>query len=97
MPTYVTLAKWTDQGMRGIKEAPKRLEVFEAALTAAGGKLKGFYLVMGEYDFVIITEGPNDETAARLVLATGMMGNVRTVTMKAFTREETVKIIQGLP
>jgi len=97
MPTYVTLAKWTDQGMRGIKEAPKRLEAFEAALTAAGGKLKGFYLVMGEHDFVIITEGPNDETAAGLTLATGMMGNVRTVTMKAFTREETIKIIQGLP
>jgi uncharacterized protein with GYD domain len=97
MPTYVTLAKWTEQGMRSIKDAPKRLEAFETAVKASGGSVKGFYLVMGEYDFVVITEGPNDETAARLTLATGMMGNVRTVTMKAFTREETVKIIQGLP
>jgi uncharacterized protein with GYD domain len=97
MPTYVTLAKWTDQGMKGIKDVPKRLEAFEAAMKAAGGKVKDFYLVMGEYDFIVITEGPNDETAARLTLATGMGGNVRTVTMKAFTRDETVKIIQGLP
>jgi uncharacterized protein with GYD domain len=93
----VTLAKWTDQGMKAIKDAPKRLETFEAAVKAARGKVKDFYLVMGDYDFIVITEGSNDETVARLTLATGMLGNVRTVAMKAFTREETVKILQSLP
>jgi uncharacterized protein with GYD domain len=97
MPTYVTLVRWTDQGIRNVKDAPKRVEAFETAVKGAGGKLKDFYLVMGEYDLVVVTEAPNDETVARLTLATGMMGNVRTTTMRAFTREETTKIIGSLP
>jgi uncharacterized protein with GYD domain len=65
MATYVTLAKWTDQGIRNVKEAPKRVEAVESAVKAAGGRLKDLYLVMGEYDLVVITEAPNDETIAR--------------------------------
>ena len=97
MPTYVTFAKWTDQGIRHVKEAPKRLDAFEAAVKAAGGRLKDVYLVTGEYDLIVITEAPSDELVARLSLATAMQGNVRTVTSRAFTREETTKIIAGLP
>jgi uncharacterized protein with GYD domain len=97
MATYITFVKWTEQGIRHVKEAPKRLEAFEAAVKAAGGKLKDVYLVMGEYDLVVVTEAPNDELVARLTLATGMQGNVRTVTSRAFTRDETTKIIGGLP
>jgi len=97
MPTYVTLVKWTDQGIRNVKDAPKRAEAFEAALKANGGRLKDIYLVMGKYDLVVVTESPNDETVARMTLATAMAGNVRTTTMRAFNREEFGKIIAGLP
>jgi uncharacterized protein with GYD domain len=97
MPTYVTLVKWTEQGIRAVKDAPKRLEAFEAAVRAAGGKLRDVYLVMGEYDLVVVTEAPSDEVVAKVTLATGMAGNVRTTTMRAFTRDETVRIIQSLP
>ena len=97
MPTYVTLVNWTDQGIRNVKDSPKRAEAFEKAVKAAGGQIKEVYLVMGEYDLVVITEAPNDETVARLTLATGSIGNVRTRTMRAFTREETRKIISSLP
>lgn len=97
MPTYITLAKWTEQGIRAVKEAPRRVEAFEKAVSAAGGKVVGFYMVMGEYDLVVITEAPNDETVARLTLANGMQGNVRTVTMRAFAREDMGRIIQSLP
>jgi len=96
MPTYVTLAKWTEQGIRDVKDAPKRVEAFEKAVTSAGGKLKELYMLMGEYDLLVITEAPNDEVVAKLTLATGMLGNVRTVTSRAFARDETVKIIQSL-
>jgi uncharacterized protein with GYD domain len=96
MPTYITLAQWTDQGIRSVKDAPKRIEAFDNAVKAAGGRLKEFYMVMGEYDLVAITEAPNDEVVARLALATGMAGNVRTRTMRAFGRDEAVKIMQSL-
>lgn len=97
MATYVTLAKWTEQGIRNVKDAPKRFEAFEKALTAAGGKLKDSYMLMGEYDLLVVTEAPNDEAVARLTLATGMMGNVRTVTSRAFSRDEMTRVIQSLP
>lgn len=97
MPSYITLVKWTDQGIRNVKDAPKRMEAFEGAVKAAGGALKDAYLVLGEYDLVVVTEAPNDETVARLTLATGSMGNVRTTTMRAFNREEFRKIIASLP
>ena len=97
MPSYVTLVKWTDQGIRNVKDAPKRADAFEAAVKAAGGTLKDFYLVLGEYDLAVVIEVPNDETAAKLSLATASLGNVRTTTMRAFTRDEFRKIVASLP
>lgn len=97
MPTYVTLVNWTDQGIRNVKDSPKRAEAFEKAVKAAGGQLKEVYLVMGEYDLVVITEAPNDEAMTRLTLATGSLGNVRTRTMRAFARDDMRKIISSLP
>lgn len=97
MPSYVTLVKWTDQGIRNVKDAPKRADAFEAAVKAAGGSLKGIYLVMGEYDLVVVSEAPNDETATKLALSVAMQGNVRTMTMRAYDREEFRKIIASLP
>ena len=58
--------------------------------------MKDAYLVMGEYDLMVVTEVPNDETAAKMSLGTAMQGNVRTVTMRAFAREDMDKIIESL-
>jgi len=96
IPTFVTLAKWTDEGVRNIKDSPKRRKAFEDRIATMGGKVKDAYLVMGEYDLMIVTELPDDETAAKLALGTAMQGNVRTVTMRAFGREEMDKIIGAM-
>ncbi len=97
MPTYVVLYKLTDQGIRNIKDAPQRIEEGIKASEAMGGKVIGFYSVMGEYDYVSIGELPNDETAVTLALAMGSQGNVRTTTLKAFTKEEFAEIVKKLP
>ena len=62
-----------------------------------GGKVIGVYAVMGEYDIVAIGEGPSDEVAMTFALALGSQGNVRTTTLKAFTKEEFVGMIKKLP
>jgi uncharacterized protein with GYD domain len=62
-----------------------------------GGKLLGFYLVMGEYDYVAIGEFPSDEAAATFQLGLAAQGNVTTKTLKAFTTEEFAKIVDALP
>jgi uncharacterized protein with GYD domain len=97
MATYVTLLKYTEQGLKNIKESPTRLEKAKQALKALGGELKSFHLVQGRYDAIVFSEAPNDEVAAKFALATGSQGNVRTETMRAFTEEEYRKLISGLP
>ena len=97
MPTYVILMNLTEQGVKNVKEAPARIEATAKALEAVGGKLIGFYVVMGQYDYVAIAEGPSDEVALTQLLGLGMQGNVKTTTLKAFTKEELAKIVKKLP
>ena len=97
MPRYVILMNLTEQGVKNIKEAPARTEAAEKAIEAAGGRLLDFYMTMGQYDYVAIAEGPSDEVAIAQLLGLGMAGNVRTTTLKAFTREEFAAILEKLP
>jgi uncharacterized protein with GYD domain len=80
-----------------VKDGPKRLDAARQTFKEAGAEVKAFYLVMGEYDAVTIFDAPNDEAVAKLALATGMVGNVRTQTMRAFGEAEYRKIVSSLP
>ena len=97
MPTYISFLQYTQQGIQKIKESPTRLDHAKKGYEAAGGKIKDFYMVMGEYDLVIVAELPNDEAVAKLALTLGSAGNIRTVTSRAFTEAEYRKIVQSLP
>ena len=97
METYIIMGKWTQQGMAKVKEGPARIEAARKAIQAAGGKLIAWYLTMGRYDFVLITEAPNVQAAAAVLLATGSQGNVSTETMHALTEAEFKKVVSTLP
>ena len=97
MPTYITLYKLTEQGIKKIKNAPQRVEAAIKAFEAAGGKMKGFYATMGEYDYVTIGELPSDENHMAFILGLGSAGNVRTTTLRAFTEKEFAAIVKKLP
>jgi len=97
MPTYISLLNFTQQGIEKIKESPARLDRARQAFKAMGAELKAFYLVMGRYDAVVISEAPNDETVGKLVLMIGAQGNIRTETLRAFTEDEYRKMIAALP
>jgi uncharacterized protein with GYD domain len=96
MPTYISFLKFTQQGAQNIKDSPKRLDAARRAYQAAGAKLKDFYLVMGRYDAVVIADAPDEATVAKLAMAVGALGNVRTETMRAFTEDEYRKIVASL-
>lgn len=97
MATYVLLMKYTDQGVKAIRNAPLRIEAAIKGFEAMGGKITGFYATMGEYDYVAIGEAPNDTVGMTFLLGLGLAGNVRTTTLKAFTKEEFVEIVKNLP
>ncbi|MBI3454261.1 MAG: GYD domain-containing protein [Candidatus Rokubacteria bacterium] len=97
MATYVSLVNYTDQGIRNVKDSPKRLDAAKKLLKDMGGELKAFYLTMGAYDIVIVAEAPSDEAVAKFSLAVASIGNVRTTTLKAFNEAEYRKIVAALP
>jgi uncharacterized protein with GYD domain len=97
MPTYITLIRYTEKGVQNMKESPTRLEAAKQSVRAMGGELKAFYLTMGRYDAIVLSEAPDDETATRFALATAARGYVRTETLRAYNEEEYRRLIAGLP
>jgi uncharacterized protein with GYD domain len=96
MNTYIVLLNYTQQGMQKIKESPARLDAAKKAFKAMGAELKQWYLVMGQYDAVVIAEAPDDETVAKLALTVGSLGAIHTETLRAFPEVEYRKIIADL-
>ncbi len=96
MPTYVTLANFTDQGIRNIKELPKRAEAFRVLCEKLGAKAKDIYWTMGRYDVVAIVEAPDDVTMEAVLYSVGSLGNVRTETLRALTAQETSQALAKL-
>ncbi len=96
MPTYIMLANWTDQGAQRVKELPRRVDTAKKALADMGGEFKALYMTMGEYDLVMMYEAPDDAVAARFTLLLGMLGTVRTRTLKAFPEAAYREIVASL-
>ncbi len=96
MPTYISLMNYTDRGLREVKKSPSRVDAARKAAEDLGGKLGDLYLTMGAYDLVAISEFPDDATAATFVLKVGVIGNVRTTTVKAFPENAYRKIVEAL-
>jgi uncharacterized protein with GYD domain len=96
MSHYIILVNFTDQGIKNIKDSPKRAEAFKSAVEKKGGKVIQLYYTLGKHDIVAIVEAPNDEAIASVLYLTGSLGNVRTRTLKAFPLSEAAKIIESL-
>lgn len=97
MPTYIHLTSYTGDGVQNITDSPDRLDDAKDLATSLNGEFKEFFLTMGQYDIVAITEFPDDETAAQFALGVAGEGAVTTETLKAFTEDEYRDVIAGLP
>ena len=93
MPAYVSLIHWTEQGIKNYKDTSKRLDDFSKLAEGKGGRVREALYTVGEYDLVIVTEFPDDETATAVLLEVGSLGNVHTNTMRAFSAGEMGSII----
>ena len=106
MPAYITLASFTDQGARNIKDSPTRFGAFKAAAEAvedwlmgaaaeaAGVTVKSVHWTTGAYDLVLIVEGP-EEAVMKVALKTAALGNVRTQTLRGFSIDEMTRLVGG--
>ena len=95
MVHFVVLGKWTDQGIRNVKDAPRRIQDDHRMVEEVGGRMELYY-TMGECDFVMIFDMPNDEAMMKMLLRLGSWGNIRTKTLKAWSESEGAKAISQL-
>ena len=95
MPSYITLANFTDQGARNIKQSPERFDAFKSKAEAAGVSIKSVHWTTGAFDIVLVTEGP-EEAQMTLSMQMAALGNIRTQTLRGFTIAEMRKLVTGL-
>ncbi len=97
MPTYISLFSWTDQGIRNVRDTLERVDrASELAEEKYGVKLGQIYWTVGPYDLVSVFEAPDDESVSAFLLELGSAGNVRSITLRAYDREEIGGIIERL-
>ena len=96
MATYIVLASFTDQGIRTVKDTTKRADAVRETARKMGVETKSLYWTIGKYDVVATFEAPDEAAMTALSLAISSAGNVRTQTMRAFTKEEVTGILTKL-
>ena len=94
MPAFITLASFTDQGAKTIKDSPQRFEAFKSAAEAAGVTVKSVHWTTGAYDIVLVTEGP-EEAVMALTIQTAALGNIRTQTLRGYSAAEMRALVSG--
>lgn len=96
MPRYISLCRYTTEGIKAIDEAPKRLDKAKALARKLGGEMKKLYLTMGSYDVIAIYDLPDDDAAAKFCLIIGRTGAVSTTTLRAFPEADYRRIVKDL-
>lgn len=96
MATYVSLIKWTEQGVKNAKDTVERAQAFRKDLERRGGKLISIYWTQGQYDIITTIDVPDEQTAMAALLAVGALGNVRTETLHALNETEMQSVIRKI-
>jgi uncharacterized protein with GYD domain len=93
MSTYIALAKFTEQGLKSVKDTVKRAEAARETASKYGVQMKDIYWTLGEYDLVVLLDAQDDASLTAFNLALCSAGNVKFQTMKAFTKDETAALL----
>ncbi|MBR0716873.1 GYD domain-containing protein [Bradyrhizobium liaoningense] len=97
MATFILTIDWTDQGIRSVRDAPKRSQAAKELAKKVGVEIKEVYLTSGEHDILVMAEAPLGDHITKFALALGSLGNVRTCTSRAWPEPEWTKLISELP
>ncbi len=95
MPTYVVLYKFTDQGLKSIKDTVKRAREVRAENERRGFKVIGTYWTQGQYDLVSIVDAPSEDAMLAGLFNIAATGNVHSQTLRAYSDAEMEKALQS--
>ncbi len=88
MPRYVVLYKFTDQGLKNVKDTVKRAQETRKQNESRGFKVIGTYWTQGRYDIVSIVEAPDEESMTAGLFNIAATGNVHSETLRAYDEGE---------
>ncbi len=93
MAHYVALCNWTQEGIKDARNAIGQMDRALEYIEKRGAKIKAVYWTLGQYDMIVVLEGPDDEHAVLTAMGIGAAGLIRTTTLRAFDRDEMAKIL----
>jgi uncharacterized protein with GYD domain len=86
MPLFITQGRFTLDSMRGMLATPEdRADTVGQLFAQSGGKLLAYYMTFGEYDFMVISEGPIEGIAASTIAAAASGGVDHLITTLAMS------------
>lgn len=86
MPIFITTGRFTPDAIRGMLTKPEdRAESTSQLFAASGGKLLAYYMVFGDHDFLVISEGPYEGVAVSAIVAAASGGITDMSTSMAMT------------
>jgi uncharacterized protein with GYD domain len=97
MATFITTVRFTEQGIKTVRDTCDRAAALMAAAEKMSVKVTGLYWTLGAFDGVIILEAPDEARATAALLHLGSLCNLRTQTARAFDAAEMQKILDLLP
>jgi uncharacterized protein with GYD domain len=80
MPLFLSQVAYNEEGWPALVSNPQnRLEVIRPVVEKLGGRVVNAYFAFGDYDFVLISEFPDNVTAAALAIAAAAGGAVKSI------------------
>ena len=96
MASYILLASYTEQGIKGIKDTVKRTSAVKELGKKVGVTMKESYWTLGQFDVVALFEAPDDATMTAFSLSVAKLGNVKTQTLRAFAPKDMDGILRKM-
>lgn len=77
MSIFITQGRYTREAIKGMIMRPEdRADAVSRLIAKAGGRLIGYYVTFGEYDFLLIAEMQSETQMAAVLLAAAGGGGV---------------------
>lgn len=96
MPTFVMLSTLGPDGMATLSSNPDRIKAVNEEVEAMGARVISQYALLGEYDFLTVLEAPDEGTMAKVAVALGARGTLKTRTLTAMPVDDFIESVRGL-
>jgi uncharacterized protein with GYD domain len=93
MATFLMLSTLGPEGMATLRGNPSRLKEVNSEVEAMGCRVVAQWALLGDYDFATILEAPDDKSVAKVAVALGARGTLKTRTLSAIPIDEFIGLL----